>query len=253
MCAGSSCTGTFGTDHTTYCAWCLTSIRCLSRYRQHDRELHGLENMSKLHQYMPGKVAGLSRCSRSAVAVVQSSPDRGTVQMYVGSQHEHHRRCKTSYSGLVYPHLRASAAASMLIAGLGRAQGAAVVALRTEARNLLTLQLPLSLALQPAVPSFASLTLATMVRACLTCNRCTCWARRRWGWAISHGVEGVPVCAIDQRCMTIVICNLWHSIYLIDNQVEGGTDMYESLMLKLSVSVLIMSISFVGYNLMAQK
>ena len=82
-----------------YCAWCLTSIRCLSGYRQHDLELHDLENMSKLHQHMPGKVAGLSRCSRSAVAVVQSSPDRGTVHMYVGSQHEHHRRCKTSYSG----------------------------------------------------------------------------------------------------------------------------------------------------------
>jgi hypothetical protein len=71
---------------------------------------------------------------------------------------------------LVYPYLRASAAASMLLAGLGRAQGAAVVALRTEARNLLTLQLPLSLALQPAVPSFASLTLATMVRTRLACN-----------------------------------------------------------------------------------
>ena len=84
---------------TTYCAWCITSIRRLSRYRQPDRELHDLENMSKLHQHMPGKVAGLSRCSRSAVAVVQSSPDTGTVHMYVGSQHEHHRRCKTSYSG----------------------------------------------------------------------------------------------------------------------------------------------------------
>ena len=52
--------------------------------------------------------------------------------------------------------------------------------------------------------------------------------------------------------MTIMICNLWHSIYLIDTSVDG-TDMYETLILKLSISVLIMSMSLVGYNMMVQK
>ncbi len=62
-----------------------------------------------------------------------------------------------------------------------------------------------AIALQPAVPSFASLTLATVVRTCLTCNRCTCWARRRWGWAIGRakGAAVVPLRTEARNLLTL--------------------------------------------------
>ena len=51
----------------------------------------------------------------------------------------------------------------------------------------------------------------------------------------------------------IVISNIWHSSYLLDNQIGGPSSEYESIIIKLCISALVVSVAFVINNLMSQR